>query len=241
MATTESAKHNERRLNLLVSDIECTNLPAMDSAAMGGVSDPNDSRSTSKTLILLVSHAFVSSVPKLSDPYVLFASYPKSLLWKNGWKSTAVIPRNLNPVWKEMIHLEVDGDSRNSLVGSMLFMTVMDDDFNGADTIGTVALNLKDLCCNLNAVDNSNNSPSGRSRRESLTGGLIRKSAKNAHWSVQETKISRPILRNGLEFGMLKCTISTAYLTAKESKAFQRGHWKQHHSIRMSRKLSHIL
>lgn len=39
VAASDSAKHNERRLNLLISDIECTNLPAMDSAAMGGVSD----------------------------------------------------------------------------------------------------------------------------------------------------------------------------------------------------------
>ncbi len=185
-------------------------------------------------------HDILRRPQKLSDPYVLFASYPKSLLWKNGWKSTEVMPRNLNPVWKEMIHLEVDGDSRTSLVGSMLFMTVMDEDFNGADTIGTVALNLADLCRNLDAA-NVNNSFLSRSKRETLTGGLIRKSSTKEHWSIQETQISRPILRNGREFGMLKCTISTAYLTARETKAFQRGHWRQHQSISKSRKLAHIL
>ncbi|KAL3807173.1 hypothetical protein ACHAXA_006028 [Cyclostephanos tholiformis] len=207
MVTTESAKLNERKLNLFVSDIECSNLPIMDSAVMGG----------------------------LSDPYVLFLSYPKSLLWKNGWISTEVIKRNLNPVWKDTIHLEVDGDARNLLAGSMLFMTVMDDDFNGADTIGTVALNLKDLCCNLNVDDSSNLRSSGRG---SLTMKLIRRSS-NSPWPVQETKLSRPILRNGQEFGVLKCTVSTAFLTAKETKAFLRVHRKQR--PRMNQKVVHSL
>ncbi len=34
---------NERKVNLLVSDIKCTNLPAMDSGVMGGVSFGNES------------------------------------------------------------------------------------------------------------------------------------------------------------------------------------------------------
>jgi hypothetical protein len=40
---TDLGKLNERKVHMLVSDIKCTNLPAMDSAVMGGVSAGNDS------------------------------------------------------------------------------------------------------------------------------------------------------------------------------------------------------
>lgn len=164
----------------------------------------------------------ISSIPKLSDPFVLFVSYPKSMLWDKGWPSTEVITRNLNPVWKEATHLELDGDARKSLPGSMLYMTVMDEDLNGADTIGTVALNLFDLCCNLR-ISHSCNLPSPR---QGSTMGTIRNSF-NAPLATQITKISTPILRNGQEFGMLECTITSAYLTAKETKVFMRETSKQ--------------
>ncbi|KAL3781536.1 hypothetical protein ACHAW5_005433 [Stephanodiscus triporus] len=188
MAKTESGKSEpqlkERKMHLVVSHIKCTDLPIMDSAAMGG----------------------------LSDPFVLFVSYPKFMLWKNAWPSTTVIRKNLNPVWREDIHLELEHDANvaNSLAGSMLYMTVMDSDFSmGDDTIGTVALNLNDLCCNLN-MTHSRKTPS---RRRSISKPL----------TVQTTKIRKPILRNGQEFGMLECTISSAYLTAKETNLFLRG------------------
>ncbi len=220
--TTDQEKLNKRKVNLLVSDMKCTNLPAMDSAVMGGVSGRNDSIFfSSKTSILTNFPLF--SIPKLSDPFVLFASYPKSMLWNKGWPSTEVITRNLNPVWKEAIHLVLDGDARSLLDGSMLYMTVMDEDLNGDDIIGTVALNLKDdLCRDLNIIHSCDFAPP---LRGSML-GTIRKSI-NMSLTIQNTKISKPILRNGQEFGMLECTITSAYLTAKETKVFLRENSKQ--------------
>lgn len=108
------------------------------------------------------------------------------------------------------MELEHDVDVGNSLAGSMLYMTVMDSDFSmGDDTIGTVALNLNDLCCNLNMTHNCKTPSRRRSMSKPLT--------------VQTTKIRKPILRNGQEFGMLECTITSAYLTAKETTQFLRG------------------
>mmetsp|Transcript_24711 Transcript_24711/g.44636 ORF Transcript_24711/g.44636 Transcript_24711/m.44636 type:complete len:254 (+) Transcript_24711:501-1262(+) len=177
--TRESNLSNthERQVNLLISNIKCTDLPIMDSELLGG----------------------------LSDPYILFVSYPKPLLWRKGWHSTKIIKRNLNPVWEEDIHLTLDDtrckddDGSLTLHGSMLYMTVMDEDFSsGDDVIGTVALNLNNLCSELNI------SPS---------------SSLNAN-HVQETVVSTPVLRDGLEYGMMECTISSAYLTQKETKGF---------------------
>jgi len=184
----DSGNHNERQVHLLISDIKCTNLPVMDNEIMGG----------------------------LSDPYILFVSSPKPILWKKAWPSTKVIKRELNPVWKEDMHLMLDHDScldafgNMSLVGSMLFMTVMDEDFSsGDDVIGTVALSMNELCSELEMKQNN------KSFKDSVSSTVT--SSTNP---VQQTVISRPILRNGLEFGMLECTISAAYLNAKETKAF---------------------
>lgn len=142
----------------------------------------------------------------LSDPYILFVSSPKPMLWKKAWPSTKVIYRELNPIWKEDMHLTLDHESCRDnegnvdLAGSMLFMTVMDEDFSsGDDVIGTVALNMNELCSNLDFA------------------GKVQRSATS---TPQTTVISRPILRNGLEFGRLECTISAAYLNVKETKAF---------------------
>lgn len=172
--SSQTIKHSERHVHLLVKDIKCTNLPAMDAGVMGG----------------------------LSDPYILFVSSPKPMLWKKAWPSTKVIKKCLNPVWEQDMHLTFDQDAckDDSLNGAMLFMTVMDEDYSsGDDIIGTVALNLNDLCSDLNIH------------------GKIGSAATTA---TQSTEISRPILRNGLHFGMLECTISSAYLTAKETKTF---------------------
>ena len=90
-----------------------------------------------------------------------------------------------------------------SLNGSMLYMTVMDEDFSsGDDVIGTVELSLNDLCSELDTRGQNDHSSSTRS------------------FSTQRTVISMPILRNGQEFGMLECTISSAYLTVKETNTF---------------------
>ncbi|KAL7532231.1 hypothetical protein ACHAXR_004507 [Thalassiosira sp. AJA248-18] len=183
LTTTNSFQQNELQVHLLVSDIKCTNLPIMDAELMGG----------------------------LSDPYILFVSSPKPLLWKKAWPSTKVIKRNLNPIWEEDIHLTLDRDTCSdggniSLNGSMLYMTVIDEDISsGDDVIGTVALNLNDLCSDLGSQEQ--NDPSSSSTRRDSS-------------NIQQTKISRPILRNGQEFGMLECTISSAFLTGKETKAF---------------------
>ena len=183
----DSGNHNERQVHLLISDIKCTNLPVMDNEIMGG----------------------------LSDPYILFVSSPKPILWRKAWPSTKVIKRELNPVWKEDMHLMLDHDScldasgNMSLVGSMLFMTVMDEDFSsGDDVIGTVALSMNELCSELEMKQNK------KSFKDSVS------STASTSNPVQQTVISRPILRNGLEFGMLECTVSAAYLNAKETKAF---------------------
>jgi len=141
----------------------------------------------------------------LCDPYIQFISYPKSLLYntkKKTWPSTKVIKRTLNPVWEEVVHVSLDqdlcnntkGSVENDLAGSMLYLTVMDDDYSlDHEVVGTVALNLADLCSNLHTP---------------------------GPFAVQRTEIKRPILRNGQEFGMLECTISSAYCSSKEDKAF---------------------
>ncbi|KAL9184897.1 hypothetical protein ACHAXT_002674 [Thalassiosira profunda] len=138
----------------------------------------------------------VMDVGGLSDPYILFISYPKPHLWKKGWPSTKVIQRELNPVWKHDMHLTLDEDEAGFSDGSMLYMTVMDEDLaSGDDVIGAVVLNLKALCSELDmqAPTKSN---------------------------VQKTNVSRPILRNGVEFGELTCTVSAAYLAPKDVKGF---------------------
>jgi len=235
----------ERQIHLLVTDLKCTNLPIMDSELMGG----------------------------LSDPYVLFVSSPKKLLWQKAWPSTKIISRNLNPIWEEDIHLAVDSDCTNnegrspSLAGAMLYLTVMDYDMSsGDDVIGTVVLNLSNLCSELdftNTKESSFNSKSHRSataetsdksltheisrkmvHRRSSTGEVStielpvsnprdtlrrRRSAEIASKveskhkvCIQETIVSKPIMRNGLEFGRLECTILAGYLTPKETKSFLR-------------------
>jgi Ca2+-dependent lipid-binding protein len=108
--------------------------------------------------------------------------------------------RTLNPVWEEVVHVSLDqgtcnNNGVNDLAGAMLYLTVMDDDYSiDNEVVGAVALNLADLCSN-------NMSTPGP-------------------FAVQRTEIKRPILRNGQEFGMLECTISSAYCSAKEDKAF---------------------
>jgi len=116
-----SFKESDRQVHLLVSDMTCTNLPVMD--------------------------VELASVGGMSDPYILFVSYPKSILWEKAWPSTNVISRNLNPVWEQDIHLTLDGDACRddeghvSFNGCMLYMTVMDEDFGSSDDIiGTVVL-----------------------------------------------------------------------------------------------------
>lgn len=165
---------NARQIHLLVSNLRCANLPIMDPDLLGG----------------------------LSDPYILFASYPKPLMWRKAWPSTTVVKRNLNPLWEEDMHLTLDmgactdGEGVVSLSECMLYMTVMDEDLtSGDDVIGTVALSFAALCAELNLTE-------------------------TAQSSIQKTDISTPILRDGLEFGTLECTISTAYLSRKETKAF---------------------
>ena len=158
-----------RELNLLISDIKCKNLPVMDAEVMGGK----------------------------ADPYILFMSDPKPLLYDGAWPSSKVIKRNLNPVWKHATHLKLDSTaSRNSdgkvdLAGTMLHITVMDEDFSsGDDVIGTVSLSLADL--------------------------FVLKRKDKPH----ETTICKPLFRNGLEQGTLECTILSAYLKPREEKAF---------------------
>jgi Ca2+-dependent lipid-binding protein len=141
------------------------------------------------------------SIGGLCDPYILFMSYPKSLLYtkKKTWPSTKVMKRTLNPVWEEVVHLSLDQDTCNSngetdLAGAMLYLTVMDDDYSiDNEVVGAVALNLADLCSNMST---------------------------SGPFAVQRTEIKRPILRNGQEFGLLECTVSSAYCSAKENKAF---------------------
>jgi len=73
----------------------------------------------------------------LSDPYILFVSSPKPMLWKKAWPSTKVIKRNLNPVWEEDMHLRLEDEHSScqdavgnlAMAGSMLYMTVMDGEF----------------------------------------------------------------------------------------------------------------
>mmetsp|Transcript_27144 Transcript_27144/g.64439 ORF Transcript_27144/g.64439 Transcript_27144/m.64439 type:complete len:647 (+) Transcript_27144:143-2083(+) len=158
-----------RELNLLISDIKCKNLPVMDAEVMGGK----------------------------ADPYILFMSDPKPILYDGAWPSSKVIRRDLNPVWKHATHLKLDSTaSRNSdgkvdLAGTMLHITVMDEDLSsGDDVIGTVSLSLADLFV------------------------LKRKD------DPQKTTICKPLFRNGLEQGTLECTILSAYLKPKEEKAF---------------------
>jgi hypothetical protein len=212
---TDSAKqlNNKRKLNLLVRHLKCTHLPIMDTGVQGSK----------------------------ADPFVLFVSYPKEMLWKKAWPSTYVIRNNLNPVWKVDFPLlfEYDIDERgNALSGSMLYLTVMDCDYSsGDDAIGTVALNLFDLCSNLDYSDNHSSScrdtlpPPLSARRKSIFGGRNKASSTTTSSSnnhnhainVQETNIRRPILRDGKQYGWLECTITAAYCTNKETRQFQQN------------------
>lgn len=180
MAPLPSNKHNQE-IHFLISDIKCSNLPIMDSELMGG----------------------------LSDPYVLFVSSPKALTWQKAWPSTKVIYRNLNPVWDEEIHLTLKHDGkiedRNDLSGDMLYMVVMDyDQTSGDDIIGTVALNIKDLCSKLHFKKPDMRATIQFREKEGL----------------QETEISKPILRNGQECGMLECKVTSAFLEHGQVKSF---------------------
>lgn len=162
----------EQQIQILVSDMKCTNLPIMDNELIGG----------------------------LADPYVKFVSSPKELLYSNNsWPKSSIVPKNLNPVWDESYHLTLDGKGmKHGLAeGSMLMLTVVDYDATSAnDVIGTVVLNLNELVSDL---DMSGRGPSDK---------------------VQETSISKPILRNGQEYGMLECKLKTAFLAPKEVKTF---------------------
>ena len=97
--------------------------------------------------------------------------------------------RTLNPIWDEVVRLDLNQDEcvdgvENSLAGAMLYLTVMDDDYaTDNEVVGTVALNLKDLCSNV------------------------------------RTEIRRPILRNGQEFGVLECTVSLTCNDAAKVKS----------------------
>ena len=208
--TTTQPNENEKQIHLLITDLKCKNLPIMDNELIGG----------------------------LSDPYVLFVSYPKKLLWDKAWPSTKIISRNLNPVWDEEIHLTLDAKSskgdgdKPSLSGEMLYLTVMDYDLSsGDDVIGTVALNLKDLCSDIDFTDDipSPSSTEGSTSRRPTTVGQRASIMANAQRVIlsdarklHESKISRPILRNGQEYGMLECTILSAYLAKGETKGFLR-------------------
>ncbi|KAL3776478.1 hypothetical protein HJC23_009277 [Cyclotella cryptica] len=190
---TSPTINDDRQFHLLVSDIKCTDLPIMDNELMGG----------------------------LADPYVLFVSSPKGLLFDKAWPSTRVIYRNLNPIWDEDIHLtlnhEACGEGANatsalSLAGNMIYMVVMDyDQTSGDDIIGSVALNLKDLCSQLKFTK----SHDGK-KKNHLRQSVNFKEAQG----IQRTTLSRPILRNGQECGMLECTVVSAYLVPGEVKSF---------------------
>jgi len=174
---SNSFKDGDRQLHLLVSDMKCANLPVMDPELI--------------------------SSGGLSDPYILFVSYPKSILWEKAWPSTNVMKRDLNPVWEQDIHMVLDGDGCRddkghiSFNGCMLYMTVMDEDFSSRDDmIGAVALSFNELCSELVTMKYHD------------------------HLSVVESLVSTPILRNGQERGMLECTITAAYLTQEEVQPF---------------------
>jgi len=180
---------NERKLHLLVKDLKCHNLPIMDSEILGG----------------------------LCDPYILFVSYPKKLLWKKGWPLTKVKERDLDPKWEEHMFLTLenegyrDNNGNISLDGSMLYMTIMDEDMtSGDDVVGTVALNLKKMFSGIDWQGQSG-------PRKKIV-----------------TRVSEAILRNGTEFGMLECTIEAVYLKEKEIDAFL----QESAEVRSKRKIS---
>eukprot|EP00986_Skeletonema_menzelii_P011715 scaffold6137_cov159-Skeletonema_menzelii.AAC.2 len=171
VVTHDGTAVQEQQIQILVSDMKCTNLPIMDNELIGG----------------------------LADPYVKFVSSPKELLYSNSWPKSSIVTKNLNPVWDESYHLTLDGKGmKNGLAeGSMLMLTVVDYDATSSnDVIGTVALNLNEL---VSELDLSGRGPSDK---------------------VQETSISKPILRNGQEYGMLECKLKTAFLAPKEIKSF---------------------
>jgi hypothetical protein len=145
----------------------------------------------------------------LSDPYILFVSSPKALTWQKAWPSTKVIYKTINPTWDEGIHLALKHDENiahaNDLSGDMLYMVVMDyDQTSGDDVCGSVALNIKDLCSKLRFTKPDRRQTMHFQEKEGL----------------QTTQISRPVLRDGQECGMLECTIIAAYLESGQVKSF---------------------
>jgi hypothetical protein len=117
-------------LRLRLSDMKGYNLEEMDSQMFGGG----------------------------SDPYVVVTTDPPSLLLRKGRVVTynegvrsSVIKHDLNPVWKDVLSLQlasvdVTGLSKNA----SLIISVWDEDtYNADDLIGVVSLPLKDILTSL--------------------------------------------------------------------------------------------
>jgi len=164
---------------MVVSGLSCTDLPVMDLEILGGS----------------------------SDPYVMFMTDPKDILWhdsdkkKNGyghgWPKTKHLSKNLNPVWKDPLLLDMNGIAcYDDLAGAIMYAVVFDYDRNsGDDIIGTVQINLQRLCSSISPAE-----ADSRSKRR----------------PSHKTDISAPIFRNGQVYGHFKCKIEAAWVNQSE-------------------------
>lgn len=192
----------ERSLYLIVSQIACTDLPAMDPELWGGKSDPYIYFSTNPKELLL------SQVKEIEGRKLSTSQEDKH------WPRTKVIPRTLNPVWQdEFVTMKLHGiSSEEELVGALMFITAMDYDvMKSDDLIGTIQLSLEKLCSDISAK--------GVKRRRShlMATPMPELFKKQSGW-VQRTDINHPFLRNGQTFGNLTCTIYATWLSDAEYK-----------------------
>jgi len=119
---------------LTFSSMRCMNLTEMDSKLAGGGSDPYIQFVPLTDHLLKKQHNQQKRHTMTSNA---FYQYPK----------TKVTRHNVNPVFQDIIELEVDvAREKDLLNGKFLALTVMDhDDLSEDDLIGTVVFNLASL------------------------------------------------------------------------------------------------
>ena len=121
---------------------------------------------------------------------------------------TATHRKNVNPVFDDVVELEIDlSREKDLMIGKFIALTVMDhDDLSEDDLIGTVVINLASLV----GGDGGNGV---RLRREK--GGTSR------------IEVSKPVMRDCMVQGHLECTVEMCWMDGKmvrttRSKNFDR-------------------
>eukprot|EP00520_Triparma_pacifica_P015097 CAMPEP_0118639124 /NCGR_PEP_ID=MMETSP0785-20121206/4058_1 /TAXON_ID=91992 /ORGANISM="Bolidomonas pacifica, Strain CCMP 1866" /LENGTH=672 /DNA_ID=CAMNT_0006530435 /DNA_START=122 /DNA_END=2137 /DNA_ORIENTATION=- len=164
-------------------DMRCRNLTEMDPSLVGGGSDP-----------------YIQFVP-LSDHLLKRQHIKKKRnTLGNGafshYKKTKTKRHNVNPVFDDVIELEIDlSQEKDLLNGKFLALTIIDhDDLSEDDLIGTVVLNLASLV----GGEGGN--------------GVRPKSIKGGTSSIE---ISKPVMKNSMVQGHFEGTVEMCWVDGK--------------------------